>query len=86
MSIKSKIINYRNNRGLYKYVNMRRHKRIKKNYVLLESMHGGAVTGQIYYLIPEIQYILRNSKVFVVSQNPEEDAQFLKKEDSHILR
>ncbi|MGV3112276.1 CDP-glycerol glycerophosphotransferase family protein [Staphylococcus pettenkoferi] len=79
MSIKSKIINYRNNRGLYKYVNMRRHKRIKKNYVLLESMHGGAVSGQIYYLIPEIQDILRNSKIFIVSQNPEEDAQFLKK-------
>ena len=58
---------------------MRRHKRIKKNYVLLESMHGGAVSGQIYYLIPEIQDILRNSKIFIVSQNPEEDAQFLKK-------
>ncbi|MCU5746310.1 CDP-glycerol glycerophosphotransferase family protein [Staphylococcus sp. SQ8-PEA] len=79
MGIKHKLSNFKRNQGPYHYASARRHKPIKKNWFLLEAMHGSGVSGQIYYLLPEIQNVAPGSKIFIVSQNPKQDEAFLKK-------
>lgn len=75
--VRKKIENYRKNKGKFNYIESRRRKKIKKDYFVLESTHGASVGGHIFYLIEEIQREVPNSKIFIVSKNPEKHKNFL---------
>lgn len=60
-----KVRNYRANKGKFIYVHARRNKKIEKNVVLLEAVHGDTVSGHIYYLLKDIIEKGMASKVYV---------------------
>ncbi|WP_206748513.1 hypothetical protein, partial [Staphylococcus chromogenes] len=49
-----KVKNFKKNKGKFIYVNSRRTKKIEKNTVLLEGVHGATLNGHIYYLLNDI--------------------------------
>lgn len=64
IDIKTKVDNYKKNKGKFVYIESRRKKKIQKNYFVLESTHGDSVGGHIFYLIKEIQKQVEKCKVF----------------------
>lgn len=77
IDVKKKLVNYKKNKGKILYAESRRKDKIKKRQFVLESTHGDAVGGHIFYLIEEIQKQVPDSKVFVASKRPEEARAFL---------
>lgn len=77
IDIKTKVDNYKKNKGKFVYIESRRKKKIQKNYFVLESTHGDSVGGHIFYLIKEIQKQVEKCKVFLVSKQPEKHKKFL---------
>lgn len=78
-TIKKKIKNFRNNKGKFLYVNSRRNKKIEKNTVLLEGVHGSTLNGHIYYLLNEIVDQQAMRKVYVVLKNTDDLEAFIPK-------
>ncbi|PTI73506.1 CDP-glycerol glycerophosphotransferase family protein, partial [Staphylococcus succinus] len=77
IDVKSKIVNYKKNKGKFQYVESRRKKKVQKDQFVLESTHGESVGGHIFYLIKEIQKQVPKSKIYIVSKKPEQHKLFL---------
>ncbi|MGO2206159.1 CDP-glycerol glycerophosphotransferase family protein [Staphylococcus xylosus] len=87
--VKTKIINYKKNKGKYQYVESRRKKKIQKNQFVLESTHGESVGGHIFYMINEIQKQVPKHQIYIVSKHPERHKLFLEEKgfkNFHIVQ
>ncbi|WP_256278021.1 MULTISPECIES: CDP-glycerol glycerophosphotransferase family protein [Staphylococcus] len=75
--VMKKVKNFKNNKGKFIYVNSRRNKKIEKNTVILEGVHGATLNGHIYYLLNEIINSGKMNKIYVVLKDIDEIESFV---------
>ncbi|WP_349420916.1 CDP-glycerol glycerophosphotransferase family protein [Staphylococcus felis] len=86
LNLDSKIKNYKNNSGKINYVNSRRNKKVKKNTIVLESVHGSSQGGHIYYLVESLLKQNKKAKIHVVVSNTNDISPFFKKRYSNRVK
>ncbi|MBI5974452.1 CDP-glycerol glycerophosphotransferase family protein [Staphylococcus canis] len=78
-NIETKIKNYKQNSGKIEYVNSRRNKKVKQGTIVLESVHGSAQGGHIYYLIDALLKQNQNATIYVVIKDTNDVPPFFNK-------